>query len=115
MIADEQWMTKVKEGRASGITGTDQQSIAGLRNRKLRDLGPGRPRQGEGLRRRARHEMAEVAAPLTAVKLAKLGVRVRILTKWPMIGWETTVEVYLHWILTYLYEADFEHDASERS
>ena len=48
------------------------------------------------------HEMAEVAAPLTAVKLAKLGVRVRILTKWPMIGWETTVEVYLHWILTYL-------------
>ena len=59
--------------------------------------------------------MAEVAAPLTAVKLAKLGVRVRILTKWPMIGWETTVEVYLHWILTYLYEADFEHDASERS
>ena len=54
------------------------------------------------------HEMAEVAAPLTAVKLAKLGVRVRILTKWPMIGWETTVEVYLHWILTYLYEADFE-------
>ncbi len=52
--------------------------------------------------------MAEVAAPLTAVKLAKLGVRVRILTKWPMIGWETTVEVYLHWILTYLYEADFE-------
>ena len=61
------------------------------------------------------HEMAEVAAPLTAVKLAKLGVRVRILTKWPMIGWETTVAVYLHWILTYLYEADFEHDASERS
>ena len=61
------------------------------------------------------HEMAEVVAPLTAVKLAKLGVRVRILTKWPMIGWETTVEVYLHWILTYLYEADFEHDASERS
>jgi hypothetical protein len=48
------------------------------------------------------HEMAEVVAPLTAVKLAKLGVRVRILTKWPMIGWETTVEVYLHWILTYL-------------
>ena len=53
-------------------------------------------------------EMADVAAPLTAVKLAKLGARVRILTKWPMIGWETTAEVYLHWILTYLYEADVE-------
>ena len=34
-------------------------------------------------------EMADVAAPLTAVKLAKLGARVRLLTKWPMIGWET--------------------------
>ena len=53
-------------------------------------------------------EMADVAAPLTAVKLAKLGARVRILTKWPMIGWETTAEVYLHWILTYLYEAEVE-------
>ena len=53
-------------------------------------------------------EMADVAAPLTAVKLAKLGLRVKLLTKWPMIGWETAAEVYLHWILTYLYEADVE-------
>ena len=53
-------------------------------------------------------ELADVAAPLTAVKLAKLGSRVRLLTKWPMIGWETAAEVYLHWILTYLYEAEVE-------
>jgi 2,4-dienoyl-CoA reductase-like NADH-dependent reductase (Old Yellow Enzyme family)/thioredoxin reductase len=53
-------------------------------------------------------EMADVAAPLTAVKLAKQGAKVRLLTKWPMIGWETTAEVYLHWILTYLYEAEVE-------
>jgi 2,4-dienoyl-CoA reductase-like NADH-dependent reductase (Old Yellow Enzyme family)/pyruvate/2-oxoglutarate dehydrogenase complex dihydrolipoamide dehydrogenase (E3) component len=53
-------------------------------------------------------EMSDVAAPLTAVKLAKLGLRVKLLTKWPMIGWETAAEVYLHWILTYLYEADVE-------
>ena len=53
-------------------------------------------------------ELADVAAPLTAVKLAKLGARVRLLTKWPMIGWETAAEVYLHWILTYLYEAEVE-------
>jgi 2,4-dienoyl-CoA reductase-like NADH-dependent reductase (Old Yellow Enzyme family)/thioredoxin reductase len=53
-------------------------------------------------------EMADVAAPLTAVKMAKLGAKVRLLTKWPMVGWETTAEVYLHWILTYLYEADVE-------
>ena len=53
-------------------------------------------------------ELADVAAPLTAVKLAKLGHKVRLLTKWPMIGMETAAEVYLHWILTYLYEADVE-------
>jgi 2,4-dienoyl-CoA reductase-like NADH-dependent reductase (Old Yellow Enzyme family)/NADPH-dependent 2,4-dienoyl-CoA reductase/sulfur reductase-like enzyme len=53
-------------------------------------------------------EMADVAAPLTAVKLARLGAKVRLLTKWPMIGWETTAEVYLHWVLTYLYEAEVE-------
>jgi hypothetical protein len=38
-------------------------------------------------------ELADVAAPLTAVKLAKLGARVKLLTKWPMIGWETAAEV----------------------
>jgi len=53
-------------------------------------------------------ELADVAAPLTAVKLAKLGARVRLLTKWPMIGMETAAEVYLHWIMTYLYEAEVE-------
>ena len=53
-------------------------------------------------------EMADVAAPLTAVKLARLGAKVRLLTKWPMIGMETGAEVYLHWILTYLYEANVE-------
>jgi 2,4-dienoyl-CoA reductase-like NADH-dependent reductase (Old Yellow Enzyme family)/thioredoxin reductase len=53
-------------------------------------------------------EMADVAAPLTAVKLARQGAAVRLLTKWPMIGMETAAEVYLHWILTYLYEADVE-------
>jgi 2,4-dienoyl-CoA reductase-like NADH-dependent reductase (Old Yellow Enzyme family) len=53
-------------------------------------------------------EMADVAGPLTAVKLAKLGAKVRIITMWPMIGMETAQEVYLHWIMTYLYEADVE-------
>ncbi len=53
-------------------------------------------------------ELADVAAPLTAVKLAKLGVKVTLLTKWPMIAMETAAEVYLHWILTYLYEAEVE-------
>jgi 2,4-dienoyl-CoA reductase-like NADH-dependent reductase (Old Yellow Enzyme family)/thioredoxin reductase len=53
-------------------------------------------------------ELADVAGPLTAVKLAKAGNKTKLLTRWPMIGWETTAEVYLHWILTYVYEAKVE-------
>jgi thioredoxin reductase len=53
-------------------------------------------------------EMADVAGPLTAVKLAKQGAKVRLITKWPMIGMETAPEVYLHWIMTYLHEAEVE-------
>jgi hypothetical protein len=53
-------------------------------------------------------EMADVAAPLTAVKLAKQGAKVRLITKWPMVGMETAPEVYLHWIMTYLHEAEVE-------
>jgi 2,4-dienoyl-CoA reductase-like NADH-dependent reductase (Old Yellow Enzyme family) len=53
-------------------------------------------------------EMADVAAPLTAVKLAKEGAKVRLLTRWPMIGMETVPEVYFHWIMTYLEEARVE-------
>jgi hypothetical protein len=53
-------------------------------------------------------EMADVAAPLTAVKMAKQGCRASILTRWPMIGMETVPEVYFHWIMTYLHEAKVE-------
>ena len=53
-------------------------------------------------------EMCDVAGPLTAVKLAKQGAKVRIITKWPMIAMDTAPEVYLHWIMTYLYEAEVE-------
>jgi pyruvate/2-oxoglutarate dehydrogenase complex dihydrolipoamide dehydrogenase (E3) component len=53
-------------------------------------------------------EMADVAAPLTAVKMAKQGARVSLLTRWPMIGMETVPEVYFHWIMTYLHEAKVE-------
>jgi 2,4-dienoyl-CoA reductase-like NADH-dependent reductase (Old Yellow Enzyme family)/thioredoxin reductase len=53
-------------------------------------------------------EMADVAAPLTAVKLAKAGSKVRLLTRWPMIAMETVPEVYFHWIMTYLQESGVE-------
>jgi len=58
-------------------------------------------------------KIANVAAPLTAVKLAKLGYKVWLLTKWPMIGLEPAAEVYLHWILNYLYEAEVEMIADQ--
>jgi len=53
-------------------------------------------------------ELADVAAPLTAVKLAQLGAKVRLLTKWLTIGMDTVDDVYLHWVLTYLHETDVE-------
>ncbi len=53
-------------------------------------------------------ELQDVAAPLTAVAVAKNAEQVTLVTRWPMIGMETTPDVYLHWMLTYLYEADVE-------
>jgi 2,4-dienoyl-CoA reductase-like NADH-dependent reductase (Old Yellow Enzyme family) len=64
-----------------------------------------RPMPGEAL---VIDEMADVAAPLTAVKLAKDGMKVRLLTRWPMIAMETVPEVYFHWIMTYLQESNVE-------
>ena len=58
-------------------------------------------------------KIADVAASLAAVKLAKLGRKVRLLAEWPMIGWETAAEMYLHFILNYLYEAEVEMIADQ--
>jgi 2,4-dienoyl-CoA reductase-like NADH-dependent reductase (Old Yellow Enzyme family)/thioredoxin reductase len=68
-------------------------------------LNEAQPRPGEVL---VIDELADVAAPLTAVRLAKDGAKVRLLTRWPMIGMETVPEVYFHWIMTYLQEANVE-------
>lgn len=53
-------------------------------------------------------DLQDVAAPLTACKLAESGATVKILTRWPMIAMETTPDVYLHWMLTYVYQAGIE-------
>jgi 2,4-dienoyl-CoA reductase-like NADH-dependent reductase (Old Yellow Enzyme family)/thioredoxin reductase len=53
-------------------------------------------------------DLQDAAAPLTACKLAEAGATVRILTRWPMIAMETTPDVYLHWMLTYVYQAGIE-------
>lgn len=50
-------------------------------------------------------DLQDVAAPLTAVKLAQAGCSVRLVTRWPMVGMETIPEVYYLWIRQQLYEA----------
>jgi thioredoxin reductase len=53
-------------------------------------------------------DLQDAAAPLTAVKLAREGCSVRLVTRWPMIGMETIPEVYYLWIRTQLYESGVE-------
>ncbi|QEC49510.1 hypothetical protein FSW04_19350 [Baekduia soli] len=53
-------------------------------------------------------DLQDVAAPLTAHALAEAGATVQILTRWPMIAMDTAPDVYLHWMLTYLYRSGVE-------
>lgn len=57
-------------------------------------------------------EIADAAGALAAVKLAMDGHKVRLVTKWPTVGADTAPEVYLHWVLTALYEYDVEQITS---
>ena len=51
-------------------------------------------------------DMCDVVAPLTAVALTSAGAdSVTLLTRWPMVGMETILDVYLDWILPKLYES----------
>ncbi len=50
-------------------------------------------------------DMCDVVAPLTAVALVDSGAEsVTLVTRWPMVGMETILDVYLDWILPKLYE-----------
>lgn len=53
-------------------------------------------------------DLQDVAAPLTAVAVADAADQVSLVTRWPMVGMETAPDVYLHWMLTYLYQANVE-------
>ena len=53
-------------------------------------------------------DLNDVVAPLTSVLLAERGCRVRLVTRWPMVGLETILDVYLDWILPKLYRAGVE-------
>jgi 2,4-dienoyl-CoA reductase-like NADH-dependent reductase (Old Yellow Enzyme family)/thioredoxin reductase len=53
-------------------------------------------------------DLQDATAPLTAVKLAKDGCAVKLVTRWPMIGMETIPEVYYLWVRQSLYEAGVE-------
>ena len=51
-------------------------------------------------------DMCDVVAPLTAVALTQAGANsVTLMTRWPMVGMETILDVYLDWILPKLYES----------
>ncbi len=55
-------------------------------------------------------DVCDVIAPLTAVGIAGNGTfpKVRLATRWPMVGLETILDVYLDWILPKLYEHEVE-------
>jgi 2,4-dienoyl-CoA reductase-like NADH-dependent reductase (Old Yellow Enzyme family) len=51
-------------------------------------------------------DMCDVVGPLTAVALTESGASsVTLVTRWPMIGLETILDVYLDWILPKLYQS----------
>jgi hypothetical protein len=58
-------------------------------------------------------DMCDVVAPLVAVMLAQAGADTTIVTRWPMIGMDTILDVYLEWILPQVYRAGV-HIASDR-
>jgi uncharacterized FAD-dependent dehydrogenase len=53
-------------------------------------------------------DVCDVLAPLTAVAVAERGAHVTLVTRWPMVGMETILDVYLDWILPKLYAAGVE-------
>lgn len=53
-------------------------------------------------------DLQDIAGPLTAVKLAREGASVKIVTRWPMVAMETIPEVYYLWTRQALLEADVE-------
>jgi len=55
-------------------------------------------------------DLCDVHAPLTAVMIAQNGTfpNVKLVTRWPMVGMETILDVYLDWILPKLYEHEIE-------
>ncbi|MBR46351.1 MAG: hypothetical protein CMM31_07705 [Rhodospirillaceae bacterium] len=51
-------------------------------------------------------DMCDVVVPFTAVAMTGAGANsVTLLTRWPMVGMETILDVYLDWILPKLYES----------
>ena len=53
-------------------------------------------------------DVADVVAPLLASQLADEGNSVTIMTRWPMVGMDTILDVYLDWLLPKLYASGVE-------
>ena len=54
-------------------------------------------------------DVSNAIAPLTAVKMRQAGIaKVRLVTRWPMVGMETIADVYHDWILPKIFETGVE-------
>ena len=54
-------------------------------------------------------DVSNAIAPLAAVKIRREGIeKVRLVTRWPMVGMETVADVYHDWILPRLFETGVE-------
>ena len=53
-------------------------------------------------------DLQDANGPLTAVALADAGCKVRLVTRWPMIGMETIPEVYYLWIAEHIHRTEVE-------
>ncbi|MBV8952732.1 MAG: FAD-dependent oxidoreductase, partial [Solirubrobacterales bacterium] len=53
-------------------------------------------------------DIQDVAAPLVSAAISSSADHVTLVTRWPMVAMETAPDVYLHWMLTYLYQTGVE-------
>jgi thioredoxin reductase len=53
-------------------------------------------------------DIQDVAAPLISAAISEYADHVTLVTRWPMVAMETAPDVYLHWMLTYVYQSGVE-------
>jgi 2,4-dienoyl-CoA reductase-like NADH-dependent reductase (Old Yellow Enzyme family)/pyruvate/2-oxoglutarate dehydrogenase complex dihydrolipoamide dehydrogenase (E3) component len=89
---------------ASGLPGWESGNCVTWEDvAKGRDRSPPRTFPGHAV---VVDDLGDVAGPLTAVALAEAGAKsVTLVTRWPMVGMETMLDVYFSWIMPRVYKA----------